>query len=156
MCAEDKRIELPAVCEVCGNAIAIDVKICSFCGAKRQAGIVQQHPAYVYRTVNLEKNMPSVDQALRLLQQELFTAPSLGFKVLVLIHGYGSSGKGGAIKKEVHRQLGHLLGNGRINDFLPGEQCTKRSGHGRHVLGRFPSLSSYFKRPNPGITLVVI
>lgn len=99
--------------------------------------------------------MPSVDQALKLLQQELAAAPSQGFKILVLIHGYGSSGQGGAIKREVHRQLNHLLDKGRINDFLPGEQCTKRSGHGRHLLRRFPFISDYFQRANPGISLVV-
>ena len=106
--------------------------------------------------MNLEKNMPTVDHALDLLEQEVRMAPGLGYRVLVLIHGYGSSGKGGAIKNAVHRRLAYLRDKGAINDFLAGEDCRKHSGHARHLLRRFPFLGEYMQHPNPGISLLVI
>lgn len=46
--------------------------------------------------VNLEAGMPTVDMARTHLNMTLRSAKANRVKVLKLIHGYGSSGKGGA------------------------------------------------------------
>jgi len=144
-------------CEVCGNEASLSATACPYCGSKRPATQDRREVRGTeFRSVNLEKNMPTVEQALKLLHQELSLTGAYGCKVLVLIHGYGSSGQGGAIKKEVHGQLRYLRDQGRINDYLPGEKCSKSSGHGRHILRRFPFLKGYFDRANPGISLVIV
>lgn len=108
------------------------------------------------RTVNLERGLPTVEQALTRLRREIVQGRALGFRVLVLIHGYGSSGEGGVIREEVRRLLGCLREQRQINDYLAGEQCDRRSGHGRQMARRFPFLAKYLQAPNPGISLVVL
>ena len=55
--------------------------------------------------VNLEAGMPTVDMARTHLNMTLRSAKANRVKVLKLIHGYGSSGKGGAIRADVLAQL---------------------------------------------------
>lgn len=144
-------------CARCGNDINPGVAVCPHCQAEQQPTPVRnKRPGAEYRVVNLEKNMPTVDHALGLFEQEVSMAPGLGYRVLVLIHGYGSSGRGGSIKKAVRRRLDILRDKGVINDVLVGEECRKRSGHARHLLRRFPVLEEYVRHPNPGISLVVL
>lgn len=102
--------------------------------------------------------MPLADQALARLARELDQARSERCRVLTLIHGYGSSGRGGKIRKEVRAQLQHLKDRGIVNDLLPGENFSTGSGTGRQILRRFPFLRNHsdLNRANPGITLVVI
>lgn len=45
--------------------------------------------------VNLELGRPSADEALRRLEHELAAKRHLRAKAMKIIHGYGSSGKGG-------------------------------------------------------------
>ena len=52
------------------------------------------------RTANIKENLPTVDEALAALRNELMSARHQGIKVVKIVHGYGSSGKGGAIKQE--------------------------------------------------------
>lgn len=99
-----------------------------------------------------------VQQALSRLESELATSRSLGCKVLTLIHGYGSSGVGGAIKEAVLQQLHYLKHQGRIKQVIPGEHFEGRSGRGRQLLRQYPFLSEHrdLNRANPGITLVIL
>ena len=73
---------------------------------------------------------PLVQQALSRLESELATSIGLGCKVVTLIHGYGSSGVGGAIKEAVLEQLHYLMHQGRIKKVIPGEHFEGRSGRG--------------------------
>jgi len=145
----------PTFCEVCGNEIERTISLCPFCRS-RQSFEPRQKQVPLQRVVNLENGMPTVQEALARLRYEIETAPKQGYRLLVLIHGYGSSGKGGAIRNEVRRQLRYILEKKKINDFVPGEECTRRSGHWRQTVRRFPSLDSYGRHPNPGITLVIL
>jgi hypothetical protein len=142
-------------CEVCGNDLDPAALRCPFCGVEREAALPRARGLAV-RTVNLEKGLPTVEQALTRLRQEIVQGRALGYRILVLIHGYGSSGEGGAIREAVRRLLGSLRDNRQINDFLPGEQCDRRAGRGRQMARQFPFLAKYLRAPNPGISLVVL
>ncbi len=143
-------------CEICGNEIEVDVVKCPFCGAATEVSLPRHGPRH--RVVNLERGMPLADQAIARLTRELEQAGSDGCLVLTLIHGYGSSGQGGIIRQEVRAQLQYLKDRGVINDLLPGEDFSSRSGSGRQLLRRFPFLRRHsdLNQANPGITLVVI
>ncbi len=143
-------------CEICGNEIEADVVKCPFCGAATEISLPRQVPQH--RVVNLERGMPFADQAMARFSRELEQAGSDGCLVLTLIHGYGSSGRGGVIRQEVRAQLQYLKDMGVINDLLPGEDFSSRSGSGRQLLRRFPFLRKHsdLNRANPGVTLVVI
>ncbi len=147
----------PLICEVCGNAIEPGAAQCPYCKAEQgQAG--PSGGTIDHRIVNLEKGMPLVAQALERLNLELETARRQGVRVVTLIHGYGSSGRGGAIKLEVQRHLGYLCHRKVINDMIPGEDFNKGSGRGRQLLRRFPFLTAHrdLNRSNHGITLVIL
>ena len=147
---------LPHSCEICGNEMDSHLLVCPYCGTRQENRRVAVSPR-PSRTVNLERGMPSVERALERLHRELEQAKREGCRVLTLIHGYGSSGKGGAIRAEVRRQLVFLKEQGIISDFLPGEEFSRRTGGGRQVVRRFPFLAGHrdFNRANPGITLVI-
>ncbi len=147
--------EQTSVCELCGNEVDSRATRCPFCGAKRTLPNKKSEIPQ-YRIVNLEKGLPIVRDALKRMQNELETSKLHGYRVLVLIHGYGSSGKGGAIRKGVRDRLQYLLDRNEINDFLQGEDCEKRSGRFRQAMRRFPFLGRVIRKPNPGITLVIL
>ena len=142
-------------CEVCGNEVDRTASRCPFCGTGKTVELVGRQPNMLMKEVNLENGMPSVDEALLRLQNEISTASGLGYRLLCLIHGYGSSGSGGAIRKGVRRQLQNMYDRKKINDFIAGENCTSRSGHWRQMLRRFPELRAY-SRINPGVTIVIL
>lgn len=110
------------------------------------------------KIINLEAGMPSVETARIRLLGELQTARVSGNKTLKIIHGYGSSGKGGAIKAEVGRILLQKKREGAIRDFVKGEDFTPFSPHGRRVVALDASLGRDrdYTRGNDGITIVVI
>jgi len=146
-----------AICSVCGNEVEAGISPCPFCQAEG-GGSRPQPAGPMHRTVNLEKGMPLVQQALDRMELELAAGRKQGIKVLTLIHGYGSSGEGGAIKTAVLRQLQFLRHQGRIKEVIPGEEFEGRSGRGRQWLRRFPFLRDHrdLNRGNPGIILVLL
>jgi len=79
-------------------------------------------------------------------------------RVLTVIHGYGSSGKGGVIRSECRKNLDYLCSTGGIKEYIPGEDFSARSGPVKTLLRRFPELANNknLDRHNPGVTLVII
>ena len=147
-----------ATCEVCGNEIEAGRSPCPYCRAECTGTGPQPNGCPPHRTVNLEKGMPLVQQALERLDLEIRTSGKQGCKAITFIHGYGSSGEGGAIKIAVLRQLHFLHHQGRIKAIIPGEEFEGRSGRGRQLLRGFPFLALHrdLNRANPGITLVIL
>lgn len=145
------------ICEVCGNRIESTATVCPFCQSPCTQPAVSRGEI-LHRTLNLEKGMPLVEQALERLRKELYVCRRQGVRVITLIHGYGSSGKGGSIRREVRRHLRYMQHQRLINDILPGEEFSRKSGHGRQLVRRFPVLADHrdLNRANPGITLVVL
>ena len=98
--------------------------------------------------------MPLVQQALDRSRCGVADQRWPRSKVLTLIHGYGSSGTGGAIKSAVQRQLEFFRLQGRIKEAIPGEEFEGRSGRAgtSFVVGRFLADHRDLNRTNPGIT----
>ncbi len=145
------------VCAVCGNEIDPERTHCPFCRTAYPPNN-RRVSGPLHREVHLKKGMPLVQQALDRLEVALQDGIDRHLKALTLIHGYGSSGTGGAIKAAVHRQLREYLHQGRIEAIIPGEEFEGRSGRGRHLLRRFPFLADHrdLNRANPGITLLIL
>ena len=99
------------------------------------------------RTVNLELGKPTVEQALKKLNQAVFSAKASGAVVLKLIHGYGSSGKGGVIRLAILEDLEQKKTEGVIKEYVPGDGFSPL----------MPELSKDrdYARGNRGITLVI-
>ena len=110
------------------------------------------------REVNLERGMPQVDQAIRQLTFELHRCRSMGYGALKLIHGYGSSGKGGRIRVESRKYLERLKQRGEVTDVIAGEDFsifhpgTLAAFRRCDALRRDPDL----ERHNNGVTFVLL
>ncbi|XOF33621.1 MAG: Smr/MutS family protein [Candidatus Electrothrix sp. YB6] len=144
------------LCQVCGNEVEPGIGRCPFCGAKLKFPAPRR--SLQHRVVKLKQGMPTVEQALARLDRELHQARLERCRILTLIHGYGSTGRGGAIREEIRNRLQYLKYQGRINDILLGEEFSTGTGTGRHLLRRFPFLRQHqdLNRGNRGITLVII
>lgn len=113
---------------------------------------------FTEKTVNLEAGRPVVELALNRMVEAVDDSSRNGVNVLTLIHGYGSSGKGGTIRAECRKTLDFLKSKGHIRDYIAGEDFYKRSGAVKALLQRFPQLGSNknLNRGNRGITLVIL
>ncbi len=143
-------------CEVCGNEIESGIPRCPFCESEITFSAPGQGTPH--RAVNLKQGMPTVAQALSRLDRQLEQAGKEGCRVLTLIHGYGSSGRGGVIREEIRAKLQYLKYRGEINDVFIGEKFSTGNGLGRNLIRRFPFLRQHrdLNRGNRGITLVVL
>jgi hypothetical protein len=73
------------------------------------------------RTFNVEAGMPALDEARRLVAAEIKQAKREGAKVLKVIHGYGSSGRGRALCIGLRKSFGLRKKEGVIKDYIAGE-----------------------------------
>ena len=107
------------------------------------------------KEINLETGGPTVEAALGRLVNGLSTAKGAGYKAVVLIHGYGSSGSGGAIKAAVKEKLRERSLSGIVRDFTGGEDWINRK---RDFIDICPQLKDYsrYVEGNRGITIVLL
>ncbi len=110
------------------------------------------------REVNLEHGMPTVEQALRRLTGELYTTRRMGCAVLKLIHGYGSSGKGGKIRVAVRRELEKQKSLNQVKEVIPGEKFSIFESATLSAFSKAPELrrDRDLDRYNNGVTYVVL
>ncbi len=73
------------------------------------------------RTYNVEAGLPALDEARRLVIGEIRRAKRDGIKVLKVVHGYGSSGKGGKLCVGLRKSFALRKKEGVIKEFVAGE-----------------------------------
>jgi hypothetical protein len=110
------------------------------------------------KTVVIKEGMPAVEQARARLQSELSIARRDGFKVLKLVHGYGSSGVGGDLRIALQSTLRQMAQKQEIHDCIYGENWRTSDERSWELLKRLPELKSDsdLGRSNRGITLVLL
>jgi len=144
-------------CEVCGNPIPAQAFTCPFCNSAQS---VENFPKTRERVIssNLEAGLPSAEQSLERLERTLREARSCGAKVVRLIHGYGSTGRGGKIRDAVRRELGRKLARCEVKAVVPGENYSSTTNSGRDLLSRFKELKNTERSDssNPGLTIIEI
>jgi Smr domain len=142
-----------AECPECGNPRPLFAQ-CPFCASNAL-------PTLSVDTIeiNLKQGQPLVEEALERLSQHLRDASELGIKAIVLIHGYGSSGEGGNIKRAVHHALESNYFSDRVYEYYFGETVPYGS-HAYHALiKKRPGLKAHlqrFKVGNSGITVLLL
>jgi hypothetical protein len=110
------------------------------------------------KIVNLEEERPTVNRMRLRLDRALALARSEGTTILKLIHGYGSSGVGGALRPAVHFSLLRYKDSGLIRDFIDGEDFRISNETTWALLKRMPEVKQDrdLGRGNKGITIVVM
>jgi hypothetical protein len=110
----------------------------------------------VIRTFNVEHGLPTLDEARRLVAAEIKKARREGVKVLKVIHGYGSSGKGGALCFGLRKSFGLRKKEGVIKDFIRGEDFTIFNDAVLDLLDAVPELRGDpdLGSTNEGVTII--
>ena len=102
--------------------------------------------------------MPTVSEALQLLDRELARARQAGWTVLKLIHGYGSTGAGGEIRIAAQRRLTEMASRGEIRACIFGENWAKSDEQTWALINARPELKgdADLGKRNLGVTVVVL
>ena len=108
------------------------------------------------RTYNVEAGLPILDEARRLVIQEIKRAKREGVKVLKVIHGYGSSGKGGTLCVGSRKSFALRKKEGVIKDFVAGEEFSIFNPTVLALLEAVPELRGdpALNATNEGVTIL--
>ena len=147
-------------CDFCGNPVKKEALICPYCAQPLQVLKIKSKPILksIY-ILNLESGLPFVKEALELFNTELKTAQQQNIGILKIIHGYGSTGKGGNIKIALQQLLKTKLKNHQITKIISGEnysKSTKSALGNTKLIEAYPQLAESINadKYNRGITLI--
>lgn len=110
------------------------------------------------REVNIKEDMPTASDAIKRVTFNVQRSKALGYTALKIIHGYGSTGKGGKIRTETRRYLADLKAKRVIKDFIPGEDFSIFNEATRNAFTACGELrrDSDLERSNNGVTIIVL
>ena len=100
--------------------------------------------------------MPVLDEARRLVIEEIRRAKRERVRVLKVIHGYGSSGKGGALCVGLRKPFGLRKKEGIIKEFIAGEDFSIFNDPVLALLEAVPEMRGDpdLNATNEGITII--
>ena len=110
------------------------------------------------KEVNIKADLPTASDAVKRVTYNIRNGKLWGCSAIKIIHGYGSTGKGGKIRTETRRYLQEQKNKGLIADFIPGEsfsifdEATRKAFLSCDQLRR----DSDLERHNNGITVVIL
>lgn len=106
----------------------------------------------------LKEGHPTVEEAFKRLRNEVVTLRKKGVELVRVIHGYGSSGLGGEIKRRIPFELELLVNDGRIESFISGEMFNCFNSKAVDLVSRFKILKKDpdYRFENPGMTIIVL
>ena len=108
------------------------------------------------KTYNVEAGFPSLDEARRLVLEEIRKSRREGVRVLKIIHGYGSSGRGGTLNHGLKKSFALRKKEGVIKDFITGENFTIFNPIVLELLEAVPELLAdpELSATNEGVTVL--
>jgi hypothetical protein len=110
----------------------------------------------VIRTFNVEAGMPTLDDARRMVIGEIKRAKRDGTGVLKVIHGWGSSGKGGVLCSGLRKSFALRKKEKVIKDFINGEDFSIFNQTTLSLLEAVPELRGDpdLNATNEGVTIL--
>ena len=109
-----------------------------------------------YKEINLEEGSPTVDEAMTYLKMSITLCKQNRIGCLAVIHGYGSSGKGGVIIVKARQWLNAQVRNGTIKTVINGEDFDVLNFKALELKSKYGELEKLLKVCNHGITVVEI
>ena len=108
----------------------------------------------VFCELNIKIGMPTVAQALDNLQSSLPSLKRRGYKCVLIVHGYGSTGAGGAICSAARRWLKSQESMGLIKAVVYGEDFEIFNFKALELKRKYKELESLCRVCNHGVTVV--
>ena len=108
--------------------------------------------------INIKRDWPTVEVAQERLKDEINRARRNGVKILKIIHGYGSTGKGGILRDELREQLAAMQKTGSIKQVVFGENFGMFDPATAGLTGKYPEVlkDRDYNRSNRGVTLIAL
>lgn len=108
------------------------------------------------KTINIEASFPTLEEARRLIIDQIKSTKREGIRVLKVIHGYGSSGKGGTLCIGLRKSFSLRKKERIIKDFIPGEDYSIFDNVTAQLLEAEPELRGDpdLNAMNEGITIL--
>lgn len=108
--------------------------------------------------VNLENGMPTVEEALTEMRLSMQSLRHSGVRFVKLIHGYGSTGRGGRICVGARKELTEMARKRLIRDFVAGEDFGPYSDTARRMADQDREITRDpdYGKCNHGITIVAL
>ena len=107
-----------------------------------------------YTEINIKQDMPIVADAMRYLQTSIERLKREKYEVVLIIHGYGSTGKGGAIHDKARQWLKAQERNGKIKSVIFGEDFTLFNFDALALKNKCRELEPLLKICNHGVTVI--
>jgi len=100
--------------------------------------------------------MPTVERAKQRLLEALYAPRGTSGPLVKIIHGYGASGTGGAIRSALRELLGQWQREGKVLKIIRGEDWSIFDAASLELRTRYPFLKNDedLDRGNAGITIV--
>lgn len=110
------------------------------------------------KEVNIKYDLPTASDAVKRVTYNIRNGKDWGCGAMKIIHGYGSTGKGGKIRTEVRRYLQEQKEKRYIKDFIFGENFSIFDSATRDAFMLCDDLrrDSDLERHNNGVTIVIL
>jgi len=110
------------------------------------------------KIINVKLHNNTSEYAIYLTEMEILNSQKANVRVLIIIHGYGSSGQGGVIKEELLNYLQSAKKFHKIIDFVKGEEWSDSNNTKIQLCRLYPQLilNSQIQNQNSGVTIVWI
>ncbi len=107
-----------------------------------------------YFELNIKQDMPTVAEAMRHLQSSIERLKREKYGVVLIVHGYGSTGKGGAINTKARQWLKAQERSGKIKKVIFGEDFSLFNFDALGLKNRCRELEVLLDVCNHGVTVV--
>ncbi|MBR6778649.1 MAG: hypothetical protein IKM43_00635 [Clostridia bacterium] len=109
-------------------------------------------------TIDIKSQKQTVAEAVAQFLIELESYQKGGFKVMKVIHGYGSHGVGGAIRNAFFKKCQDLKNRKMIEDFTCCDKWTDKNVVKKIAINYCPDLiaDAELRTLNPGCSIVII
>ena len=112
----------------------------------------------ILREINIKDDLPSKNDAIKRVTYNIKNASVFGVTVIKIIHGYGSTGKGGSIRTETRKYLERQKNQGQIKGYIIGEDFSIFNDETIKAFQVCDELrrDRDLERHNNGMTLVIL
>ena len=109
-------------------------------------------------TIDIKSEKQTVNQALAEFLVEVDAYKKGGYKVMKVIHGYGSHGVGGVIKNAFLKKCEELKCRGIIYDYVCCDKWTDKNTVKKIAINYCPDLlaDAELYHLNPGCSIVIL
>lgn len=107
-----------------------------------------------YTELNIKEGMPLCHEALDQLKTSIDRLRRDKYKCVLVIHGYGSTGKGGIIHDKARQWLKAQEKNGKIKTVIYGEDFSIFNFKSLELKNKYSELDVLLRVCNHGVTVV--